>query len=220
MKLIINKEFIDRLGVMGRRRMGYLEGLVKCALGPAYPSQGITSVSLAAMSGRNRSASYKIIRHWVKDGVLIEVDEKYFLANSFVSDSAKVDKPRKQLLLSEMIIETKESFPAHDRFAKYMWNKLSQSFPNHKNIKNATLESWGNVIRLMHDRDSRDYNEAKALFDWGAEHEFWKANLQSPGALRDHYDKMKAQKVRDDTKQDQTPKIKPKSYTNLENYGK
>jgi len=79
------------------------------------------------------------------------------------------------------------------RFSQWALNTLQADNPN---LKKPNLESWAKDCRLMRERDNRDPEEMKTLWQWARANSFWKANILSLGKFRDKFDLLFAQSQR------------------------
>ena len=76
------------------------------------------------------------------------------------------------------------------------------NLPNAK-VPDATpegLRRWAYDIDLMMRIDCRSPDEIRELIDWSHRDQFWKANILSPGKLREKWDTLTAHKKRDKEK--------------------
>ena len=79
--------------------------------------------------------------------------------------------------------------------AIFMLNAVKGKFP--RMVKEPNLASWADEIRKMRTVDGLGGEEIAALFLWAHNHEFWAANIRSPGKLRQQWDTLEAQRQRD-----------------------
>lgn len=56
--------------------------------------------------------------------------------------------------------------------------------------KPPSMETWGNDIRMMREIDERSHRQICELFRWAAGDAFWCKNIQSPGKLREKWDRL------------------------------
>lgn len=100
-------------------------------------------------------------------------------------------------LVPEEVIGKREKkdrrkFSADDfSFAKFMFSKIQELNPSHRE---PDLEKWADEIRLMRERDKHSPKDIQELFTWANSHPFWRANILSPGKLRDKFDTLKIQR--------------------------
>lgn len=59
--------------------------------------------------------------------------------------------------------------------------------------KTPNWPEWANTIRLLRQQDGRTHHEICKLFRWANRDTFWCANVQSPTALRKHWDRLMLQ---------------------------
>jgi hypothetical protein len=65
--------------------------------------------------------------------------------------------------------------------------------PKHSEPRN--WQRWTEAIRLMRTRDGRSLREIAVLFAWANLDSFWAANILSPTALREQWDKLTAKRL-------------------------
>lgn len=80
------------------------------------------------------------------------------------------------------------------QLADYLYQKIKANNPD---TKKPNLQKWADDVRLMHERDKRDYDKIKRLIDWSQANDFWYANILSAGKLREKYDQLAAQANRE-----------------------
>ena len=61
------------------------------------------------------------------------------------------------------------------------------------NFKKPNLESWAKEIRLMRERDNRNYQDMEKVFVWARNDNFWQGNILSAKKFREKYDQLVAQ---------------------------
>ncbi|APX72694.1 helix-turn-helix domain-containing protein [Companilactobacillus allii] len=76
------------------------------------------------------------------------------------------------------------------KLANYLMERIKANNPN---IKEPNLQNWSDSIRLMHERDNRDYQNIKNMIDWSQSNDFWSTVILSAVKLRKQYDQMFAQ---------------------------
>lgn len=74
--------------------------------------------------------------------------------------------------------------------AQGMYDLILFINPKHKK---PNLDKWANTIRLMKERDGREYQDIVALFRWANKHDFWRNVILSPDNLRKKYDMLYTQ---------------------------
>jgi hypothetical protein len=57
-------------------------------------------------------------------------------------------------------------------------------------MKKPNIEAWSDDIRIMREQDGRERKEICELFLWAHKNDFWCANILSPKALREHWDRL------------------------------
>jgi hypothetical protein len=63
-------------------------------------------------------------------------------------------------------------------------------------VREPSLDRWANDIRLMREADKRTDEEIRATFAWANDDDFWKANILSPGKLREKFTTLLGQQNR------------------------
>lgn len=87
----------------------------------------------------------------------------------------------------------KEKFSADSveyRLAMYLFSKIKQNNPQHKDLTDSQEQKWADHIRLMIQRDKRSPQQIKNMIDWSQADSFWKQNILSTAKLRKQYDTM------------------------------
>jgi hypothetical protein len=75
--------------------------------------------------------------------------------------------------------------------AGWMFGLIKALCPGHRQ---ANLDKWANVIHLMRERDGRTHEEIRSLFGFANSDGFWSANILSPDALREKWDRLTIKK--------------------------
>ncbi len=89
--------------------------------------------------------------------------------------------------------EQKKNFSADSveyRLAMYLFDKIKQNNPQHKDLTASQEQKWADHIRLMIQRDRRSPQQIKNMIDWSQADSFWKQNILSTAKLRKQYDTM------------------------------
>ncbi len=88
------------------------------------------------------------------------------------------------------------------KLALFMRNCILENLPNAKvpDPEPDKLRRWAYDIDLMIRIDNRTPAEIRELIDWSHRDQFWKANILSPGKLREKWDTLTAHKKRDEVK--------------------
>ncbi|MGH1372954.1 MAG: GIY-YIG nuclease family protein [Cellvibrionaceae bacterium] len=120
------------------------------------------------------------------------------VATSSNDDVATIDKNRldKNRLDNNNTSSTpaKPKFTDWDmQFAQWALNTLKADNPN---LKKPNLDTWAKDCRLMRERDNRDPEQMKKLWQWARANSFWQANILSIGKFRDKFDQLFAQSQR------------------------
>lgn len=71
--------------------------------------------------------------------------------------------------------------------ADWMFGLVLALHPKHKP---PNWRRWCREIRLMRERDAHSPEQIAVLFRWANTHQFWSANILSPGKLREQWDKL------------------------------
>lgn len=74
--------------------------------------------------------------------------------------------------------------------AMYLFDKIKQNNPDHKDLTPSQKQTWADHIRLMIERDKRTPKQIHNMIDWCQNDDFWKLNILSTAKLRKQYDKM------------------------------
>lgn len=77
------------------------------------------------------------------------------------------------------------------KLAMYLYSKIKENNPEHRQLTDAQKQSWADHIRLMIERDNRTAEQIKNMIDWCQNDEFWKQNILSTAKLRKQYDTMR-----------------------------
>ncbi|WP_334328419.1 helix-turn-helix domain-containing protein [Companilactobacillus sp. HBUAS59699] len=80
------------------------------------------------------------------------------------------------------------------QLASYFVDKIRENNPE---FKEPNMQKWSNSIRLMHERDNRDYSKIKKMIEWSQSDDFWSVVVLSPDKLRKQYDQMAMQANRE-----------------------
>lgn len=72
-----------------------------------------------------------------------------------------------------------------------LFSRIKAIHPKHKE---PDWVSWQRTLDLIHRRDGRTWEEIKSMIAWVFDHDFWYKQIQSPAALRKHWDKMALQR--------------------------
>lgn len=77
---------------------------------------------------------------------------------------------------------------------------LLKLIKKNQSIKEPDLDKWANTIRLTIESDKHTGKEVQEMIVWSTQHNFWSGVILSPTSLRKHWDKMAAQKAKDNRK--------------------
>ena len=72
----------------------------------------------------------------------------------------------------------------------YLFGKIKQNNPQHKDLTESQEQKWADHIRLMIQRDNRTPQQIKNMIDWSQADTFWRQNILSTAKLRKQYDTM------------------------------
>lgn len=102
------------------------------------------------------------------------------------------------------------------QLAMFMRQCILENLPNAR-VPEPTpkgLKRWAYDIDLMIRIDKRSPDEIRDMIDWSHRDNFWKANILSPGKLREKWDTLVAHKLREEERNRGMPK-EPKSWSTL-----
>lgn len=77
------------------------------------------------------------------------------------------------------------------KLALYLFTKIQQNNPEHKDLTDYQKQKWADHIRLMIERDNRTPQQIHNMIDWCQADDFWKQNILSTDKLRKQYDTMR-----------------------------
>ncbi|MFQ5717499.1 MAG: hypothetical protein ACE5GQ_10425 [Nitrospinales bacterium] len=88
-------------------------------------------------------------------------------------------------------------------FSRYMFSKVSEFVPSMTKGKNKLpdLNQWANEVRLMRERDGHSIADIRAMYEWVLAQPTsnggfsWKANIRSPGKLREKWPDLEARRI-------------------------
>lgn len=93
---------------------------------------------------------------------------------------------------------------------KEIYDAVYKWMPGDKVLAKAKIEVWLNTVLLTISRDNRTPKEIYDLFVYAHNDiGFWKKTIRSPGSLREHYDKIFAQKQLDKEQQKDAERENP-----------
>lgn len=114
-----------------------------------------------------------------------------------VTPSVNNALPREEKRREEKNINNSPAKPDyHDDdllFAEKMFNSIVSQQPT---FKKPNLKSWAKTIRLMRERDGRNYQDMEKVFVWARRDNFWQGNILSANKFREKYDTLTAQMSR------------------------
>ena len=104
------------------------------------------------------------------------------------------------------------------RLALLMRGCILENLPNAKVPETSPdkLRRWAHDIDLMMRIDKRSPDEIRQLIDWSHKDSFWRANILSPGKLREKWDTLTAQRIRGMERVRGDPKEKLSQKNNFE----
>lgn len=76
------------------------------------------------------------------------------------------------------------------QLAMYLFSKIKENNPDHKELTDSQKQKWADSIRLMIERDNRSPKQIKNMVDWCQADSFWRNNILSTAKLRKQYDTM------------------------------
>lgn len=138
------------------------------------------------------------IDHYNKNGI----NKKYIYLSEFLKKSGRDLKnleirniPSLADLKKTYVPEEEEQQKKNDQVIllalKYMHEKLSKRWPDHKVIQRAKVINWFDTIERTFRIDEVEPKKWKDYFDWAYnDEEFWADVIRSPESLRKHWDKI------------------------------
>jgi len=103
------------------------------------------------------------------------------------------------------------------KLAMFMRQCILSNLPKAKVPKPTPegLRRWAYDIDLMMRIDCRSHDEIRELIDWSHRDQFWKANILSPGKLREKWDTLVAQRKRERERIRGAPNQQPPQASNF-----
>ena len=141
------------------------------------PSAGAASEVYPAHKGAHRTAHH-------------EQEYKNNTNKTFSSENSNEspDRPSKRLpvVRPEAAIQSGSKWGnAEDlRAAEWMFDIVKSIEPS---ARKPAFAGWANDIRLMRERDGRDYRDMCSLFRWVSQDSFWSGNVLCPAKLREKW---------------------------------
>jgi len=80
-----------------------------------------------------------------------------------------------------------------EELAFYFEKLIKDNKPDYKFRGKQYIEKWANEVRLMRERDERDYNRIKKVIEFALNDDFWKYNILSMEKLRKQFDRLEMQ---------------------------
>lgn len=81
----------------------------------------------------------------------------------------------------------------HYQLAQFFFQEIQKNNPE---ARPPNFQTWSDDIRKMMELDGRKEDQIKNMITWSQEHEFWSGVILSPKKLRDKYDQMKTQALK------------------------
>ena len=134
--------------------------------------------------------------------------------NTQCDDVNKKETQKKKAKQVPIFAEDTEQY----NLALFMRQCILENLPNAKVPKQTPedLRKWAYDIDLMMRIDCRSPDEIKKLIDWSHNDNFWKANILSPGKLREKWDTLVLQRQRELDKTRETAKKNiPRAFASL-----
>lgn len=110
-----------------------------------------------------------------------------------------IDTGSKEEVIGKELVESSSKHPAPPEIvalAELFADLVEQNGSNRPRITDKWYVTFDRMIRIDH----RTVVQIDAAIRWSQEHEFWSSNVMSPDALRRHYEKMRLQAKREQTK--------------------
>lgn len=127
------------------------------------------------------------------------------------------DKPQAEGKKPKRQIPTFAEDTEQYKLALFMRQCVIENLPNAKVPEPAPegLRRWAYDIDLMMRIDCRSPDEIRELIDWSHRDPFWKANILSPGKLREKWDTLVAHKQRGEERNKGAPKYRAPQAANF-----
>jgi hypothetical protein len=107
----------------------------------------------------------------------------------------RIGKTTDDVEKEEILQPEKKKYEMADfSLAEYLLELIRANVPT---FKQPDLEKWAEHVRLMRERDGRTFEQIKYLIKWCQGNSFWKANILSTSKLREKFDQLTAQVLRD-----------------------
>lgn len=81
----------------------------------------------------------------------------------------------------------------HYQLAQFLLEEIKKTNPE---VRQPNFQTWSDDMRKMMELDGRKEDQIKNMITWSQEHEFWSGVILSPKKLRDKYDQMKTQALK------------------------
>lgn len=110
-----------------------------------------------------------------------------------ISKESKVNKSKDTSHDSKHKNRVYESDNTNFKLANYLLEKIREHNASVYPVDSKNppdLQKWANDIRLMHERDSRSYDDIKRIIEWCQQDDFWQDNILSTGKLRKQFGKL------------------------------
>jgi len=112
----------------------------------------------------------------------------------------KQSLPTKEIYTKEInninnnICSENYKFSERDKeLALYLEKLIKDNKPDYKFRGKHYIEKWANEVRLMRERDKRDYDRIKRVMEFALNDDFWKYNILSMEKLRKQFDRLEMQ---------------------------
>ena len=79
------------------------------------------------------------------------------------------------------------------QLAQFLLEEIKKTNPE---VRQPNFQTWSDDMRKMMELDGRKEDQIKNMITWSQEHEFWSGVILSPKKLRDKYDQMKTQALK------------------------
>jgi len=111
-----------------------------------------------------------------------------------IQECNKNDKECKKIQEVNNICSGKYKFSERDKeLALYLESLIKDNKPDYKFTGRHYIERWANEVRLMRERDKRDYDRIKRVMEFALNDDFWKYNILSMEKLRKQFDRLEMQ---------------------------
>lgn len=120
-------------------------------------------------------------------------DQIYYMEEAIRDIILKKKGPPEVKALVPVKVQVPKYSDKDMEFTEWAWGILDQSMDG---IKKPKLDSWAKVVRLMRERDNREYLQMGEVWAWARMNTFWQSNILSMTKFREKFDTLLAQSKR------------------------